>query len=153
VSLPVTLLIVFPVALEVTTGYFGFRDSPLPERYHRFAGVAGQALFAWLMTFACMGLFRSLLTRENRIIRYLSDSAYWLYLAHLPLIIWAQMVIQDWPGPAFVKCALLTLVVTGFLLVVYDKAVRYTWLGTLLNGPRHRPGRTVAGSAAAGQAV
>jgi peptidoglycan/LPS O-acetylase OafA/YrhL len=86
-----------------------------------------------------MGLFRSLLTKENRAIRYLSDSAYWLYLAHLPLMIGAQMMIQSWPGPAILKCLLLTLAVTGFLLLIYDKLVRYHWLGMLLNGPRTRP--------------
>ena len=78
-----------------------------------------QTGYAWFMPFACLGLFRSLLTRENRTIRYLLDSAYWLYLAHLPLILGAQMVIQNWPGPAVLKCLLLTLVITAFLLFVY----------------------------------
>jgi hypothetical protein len=36
------------------------------------------------------------------------------------------------------KCLLLTLAITGFLLLIYDKLVRYRWLGTLLNGPRSR---------------
>jgi hypothetical protein len=57
------------------------------------------------------------------------------------LMIGAQILIQGWPGPAVLKCLLLTLAVTGFLLLVYDKAVRYTWLGTLLNGPRRKPGQ------------
>ena len=56
-------------------------------------------------------------------------------------MIGAQMVIQGWPGPAILKCLLLTLVITAFLLLVYDKLVRYRWLGTLLNGPRTRPGK------------
>jgi peptidoglycan/LPS O-acetylase OafA/YrhL len=78
------------------------------------------------------------LTKENWTIRYLSDSAYWLYLAHLPLVISTQILIQNWPGPAVVKCLLLTLAITGFLLLIYDKLVRYRWLGTLLNGSRTR---------------
>jgi len=98
-----------------------------------------QTLYAWLMTFACLGMFRSLLTRENRTIRYLSDSTYWLYLAHLPLILVGQIMVQDWRLARLAKCVLLTVVVTGFLLLIYDKLVRYRWLGTLLNGPRSRP--------------
>jgi hypothetical protein len=47
------------------------------------------------MAFGCVGMFRSLLTRENRVIRYLSDSSYWLYLAHLPLCIVGQALISQ----------------------------------------------------------
>ncbi len=137
-TLPATLLLVFPPALEFGTGAFGFRDAWLPARYHASTAVVLQTLYAWLMAFGCLGMFRSLLARENRTLRYLSDSAYWLYLAHLPLILGAQLIVRDWPLPALAKCVLLTVVVTGFLLVVYDRLVRYRWLGTLLNGPRSR---------------
>jgi hypothetical protein len=137
-TLPATLLLVFPPALEFGTGSLGFRDAWLPARYHAPVAVVLQSCYAWFMTFGCLGMFRSLLTRENRTIRYLSDSAYWLYLAHLPLIIGAQIIVREWPLSALVKWLLLTVVVTGILLVVYDKLVRYRWLGTLLNGPRTR---------------
>lgn len=140
-TLPLTLLIVFPAGVEVATGLFGVRDSLLPTRFHHPVAVGLQALYAWLMAFACMGMFRALLTRESPTIRYLSDSAYWLYLAHLPLIVLAQIVVSGWPLPAIVKFSLLTTVITGILLLAYDKAVRYTWLGTLLNGPRVRPAK------------
>lgn len=141
-TLPATLLLVFPPALEFGTGALGFRDAWPSSRYYAPTAVFLQTLYAWCMSFSCVGMFRSLLTRENRTIRYLSDSSYWLYLAHLPLIIGAQMAIQDWQGAAGLKCLLLTLAVTAFLLLVYDKAVRYTWLGALLNGPRAKPDRT-----------
>jgi hypothetical protein len=143
-SLSATLLILFPLALEFATGTFGFRQLLLPERFHHLASVALQALYTWLMAFACMGMFRSLLTRESRTLRYLSDAAYWLYLAHLPLVIWAQMMIRDWRLPAMVKCTLMTLAVTGFLLLIYDKWVRYTWVGRMLNGSRNPPSDSVA---------
>lgn len=138
-TLPVSLLIVFPLGLEFATGTFGLRDSLLPARFHRPATVAFQALYAWMMTFGGIGMFRSLLMRENRTIRYISDSSYWLYLAHLPLTIIAQIVVRDWPLPAIVKLTLIGVALTGFLLLTYDKLVRYTCLGTLLNGPRKRP--------------
>jgi len=140
-TLPIGLFVVFPLGLEMSTGTFGFRGDLLPGNLHRSAAVMLQALYAWLMTFGCMGLFRSILTRENRTIRYLSDSSYWLYLAHLPLTIVAQVFIRDWPLPAFMKFTLLCVVITGSLLVIYQTLVRYTWLGTLLNGPRRRPER------------
>lgn len=148
-SLPVALLIVFPLALEVSTGAFGFRNEFRLGDLRRPLAVGLQALYAWLMTFACMGLFRALLTRENRAVRWLSDSAYWLYIAHLPLVILAQLWVRDWPVAATLKFAFLNVVVIGFLLLTYQWMVRYTWLGRLLNGPRARPMASPAFPAAA----
>ncbi len=65
--------------------------------------------------------------------------AYWLYLAHLPLIIAAQLVVKDLPIPAVAKFLLIVVVVTSFLLWTYQVMVRYTWLGRFLNGRRLRP--------------
>ena len=90
------------------------------------------------MICSTLGLFRALLAGDNPKIRYLSDASFWLYLAHLPLIIFGQGLVVNWPGPALLKWALLTSAVVGFLLLAYEKAVRYTWLGRLLNGPRLR---------------
>ena len=93
------------------------------------------------MSFASIGLVRALLTRENRTIRYLSDSAYWLYLAHLPLCLVGQAVISQWAGPTWIKLPLFSLVLIAVLLLSYQFLVRYTWIGRLLNGPRNRPGQ------------
>lgn len=98
-----------------------------------------QVGYAWLMTFGMIGLFRRALTREYAVIRYVSDSSYWLYVAHLPLVIAGQHIIRDWPIPSGVKFTLLCTVVIGILLVSYQTLVRNTWLGALLNGRRYRP--------------
>jgi hypothetical protein len=136
--LPVTLLVIFPLALEFTTGTFGFRDALLPAKFHRPASVFFQSLYAWTMSFASIGLFRALLTRENHTIRYLSDSAYWLYLAHLPLCIAGQVIISQWVMPVWIKLPLFSVVLITVLLLSYEYLVRYTWVGRLLNGPRNR---------------
>jgi Acyltransferase family/Ankyrin repeats (3 copies) len=139
-QLPLAMIVVLPVALELATGFLGFRDRLLPTGYIRAASLFLQSLYPWMMTLGCMGLFRALLTRENNTIRYLSDSAYWLYLAHLPLTIVLQALIAGWPLPGLLKWVLLTVFVTGVLLVSYQFLVRYTFIGNLLNGPRQRPG-------------
>jgi peptidoglycan/LPS O-acetylase OafA/YrhL len=115
---------------------------------HRPISVALQTIYVWTMTFALMGLFRKLLTQESKTFRYLSDSSYWLYLAHLPLIMAAQLAVRDWQLPAIVKFGLVCVVVSGFLLLTYQTLVRYTWLGTLLNGPRRRPEKAASQTAA-----
>ena len=98
------------------------------------------------MTFGMIGLFRRTLTREYADIRYLSDASYWLYVAHLPLVIAGQHLIRDWPIPSGVKFTLLCSAVVGLLLVSYQTLVRYTWLGAVLNGRRQRPQSTVSPS-------
>ncbi len=139
----VGVAVVFPLGLEFVEGNLGFRDLLAYPSAHRPLAVVLQVIYAWMMTFGLMGMFRALLVRENRTLRYVSDSSYWLYLAHLPLIFIGQAIVRSWPLPAWVKFFLLCGVVTGILLFTYQTLVRYTWLGTLLNGPRKRPERVI----------
>ena len=97
---------------------------------------------AWLMTFGSIGLSRRLLSRESKTLRYISDSSYWLYLIHLPLVILAQWLIRDLQIPAFLKFATITIVISALLLLSYEFGVRYTVIGKLLNGPRTRRTQT-----------
>ncbi len=91
------------------------------------------------MIFGCLGLCRRVLSEKRRWVRYLSDSSYWLYLVHLPLVIVGQQVLQPLAMPALVKFALLVSGLTALMLASYEWGVRYTFIGTGLNGPRRRP--------------
>jgi len=135
-SLPLGLFIIFPLGMEFSLGVSGFRDEIAPSVLHRPISALLQVTYAWMMTFGLMGLFRRLLTKVNYSIRYISDSSYWLYLAHLPLIIGAQMLVRDWPMPAIGKFTLVCGVVTALLLLTYQTLVRDRWLGRFLNGPK-----------------
>lgn len=105
--------------------------------YHSLSSLLG-AIYAWLMTFGMIGLFRRFFSKESPRIRYLSDSSYWLYLAHLPLIIALQVFVSLWPWPSIFKFTLICLATFGILLVLYEFTVRYTWIGTMLNGKKVR---------------
>jgi peptidoglycan/LPS O-acetylase OafA/YrhL len=138
ITLPVMLLVVFPVGLALT-GAPGIRARAADSEMWRLLSAAVQVTYAWAMSFAFIGLFRRIVPRESRTLRYISDSSYWLYLAHLPLVIVAQALVRDWPLPGVVKFLLICVVVTGVLLLTYQFMVRYTWIGALLNGRRRRP--------------
>ena len=135
-TLPVALLIVSPIGLAL--GW-----SPDEESPNHIVAVIAQALFAWMMVFSLMGAFRRLVVRGSRVWRYVSDASYWIYLAHLPLIILAQWLIRPWQLPALLKFSLICVVTTAVLLVAYEYLVRYTPIGTLLNGRRHRHQKVV----------
>jgi peptidoglycan/LPS O-acetylase OafA/YrhL len=123
--LPFALVIALPVGLATI---------PL-----RPVTAAAQVVYAWFMSFGTMGLFRRVLKQERSWVRYISDSSYWLYLTHVPLVIAAQAIVAPWPLPSHVKFVLLLSVVTAILLLSYQLFVRYTWIGLVLNGPRTRP--------------
>ena len=97
-----------------------------------------QVAFAWLMCFGSMGLFRWMTARERSWVRYLSDASYWLYLTHLPLVIGAQMLLVTWPINIHLKFVLISTTIIAGLLLVYQVGVRYTVIGTTLNGARTR---------------
>ena len=124
-----------PIGLELTTGGLGFGTQWLDPELRRPVSVVLQVLYVWLMTFGLMGMFRSLMSGESKTMRYISDSSYWLYLVHLPLIIVAQAIVRNWQLPAFVKFTLVCVVTSALLLASYQLFVRYTPIGTLLNGP------------------
>ena len=99
-----------------------------------------ETAFAWLMCFGMMGLFHAIALRERPWVRLLADSAFWIYLMHELLMellsgaIWARV------NNPHLHYLLLVLIVTGILLVAWTREVRYSWIGTLLNGKRERPG-------------
>lgn len=128
-------LVVLPFSLAFSLHLTGKEMDP---QLHHIVATTLEVLYVWLMIFGLMGLFRRWLSKERCAIRYVSDASYWLYLAHLPLILLAQVLVRPWPLPAFVKFGIVLAGVTFPLMVIYRYAVRYRWLGRLLNGPRTR---------------
>lgn len=138
VSLSFALLIVFPIGLDLVSGWFEILPKEFAGSMKPLLGSLMQALFVWLMVFGSIGMFRRLMSAENKTMRYISDSSYWLYLAHLPLVILAQWFVKDLPIPAMLKFVGIVVVISGFLLLTYQYLIRYTLIGTMLNGPRLR---------------
>jgi peptidoglycan/LPS O-acetylase OafA/YrhL len=70
--------------------------------------------------------------------RYLADASYWIYLAHLPLVMALQIAVARTDLPAMVKFPLVLVTVITILLASYHLLVRYSFIGAVLNGRRQR---------------
>lgn len=140
--MPVGLLL-FPAAIAFALHAPGTSELAGGESNRRILANIGQALYAWLMICGLMGLFRALLNRHRPWVRYMSDSSYWLYLVHLPLIIAGQVLLKNVDLPAMLKLTVLIVLATVVLLVSYQFLVRHTWIGQLLNGTRAPRNRSI----------
>ncbi|MCW7536821.1 acyltransferase family protein [Aquabacterium sp. A7-Y] len=91
---------------------------------------------SWLWSFALLGAFLRWLPQHNRVLRYLSDSAYWVYLVHMLGTIGFGALLYGVPLPALAKMALNIAATSLAGLLSYQLLVRRTPLGRLLNGGR-----------------
>jgi peptidoglycan/LPS O-acetylase OafA/YrhL len=130
ISLPLALFFLLPAGLHAT-----FTAPSRP------AAVLLQVAYAWTMCSAMIGLFQHVASSERPWVRYLSDASYWMYLAHLPLVLAAQLLVRDWPLPPVPKFLFVCTSVFIILLATYHFLVRYSWIGALLNSrkSRHSP--------------
>jgi glucan biosynthesis protein C len=129
----VALLLLPPGAV---IGMASFRHSSLAN--HVGTIVIG-SLVVWLLIFGVLGLFLRYLDQPSQAVRYVSDASYWVFLVHMPLMIWMQAFLATTPWPAVAKFLLLLTVTVPILFLSYHYLVRYTLIGETLHGPRLRP--------------
>lgn len=113
------------------------RDSGHP--HHVAAHVAyalSYALTMWSLVFLTIGVFQKLCPRPNAFVRYVADSSYWMYLIHLPVVVWLQVAVAELPLHWLPKLALVSALTVAVSLLTYDLFVRSTFVGWVLNGRR-----------------
>ena len=106
------------------------------------------AASAALFTVGLVGLFERLLQSPGRWVRWLADSSYWIYIVHLPVaaLLTFYLAHLDRQGrleqltglgwSAEMKFAAACAATAALGIVTYRYLVRYTPVGTLLNGKR-----------------
>lgn len=93
---------------------------------HRWAMVVAQAALSfaiWPLILGGAALAERWITRDIPVIRFLSDSAYWVYLLHLPLCVGIAAALRDAPYSALTKCG-LTIGITSAVCLATFQAVR-----------------------------
>lgn len=89
-------------------------------------------------TFGLIGLFQQAFATHRTWVRWVADSSYWVYIMHLPVVLVVAALMFELPLPADLKF-LIVCIVTGALgFATYWAFIRYTFIGTMLNGKRVR---------------
>jgi len=83
-----------------------------------------------------MAVFRAVMSKSGAFIRYLADASYWLYLIHLPIVVWLQIAVAELPWHWSLKWGAICTLTVILSLLIYDLLVRATFIGALLNGKR-----------------
>lgn len=138
-AIPPAVLLVYPLAQPLLFVHLRLREAAM-----QVSASLLETLFAWLVCFGLMGLFRAVAARERPWVRPLADAACWIYLTHeLLMQVLSRHIRALVPNP-HLFFPLLVPVATGLLLLAWTREVRYSWFGTLLNGKRERPQPAVA---------
>jgi ABC-type multidrug transport system ATPase subunit/peptidoglycan/LPS O-acetylase OafA/YrhL len=107
-----------------------------------FAYLFGVSVWAWV--FGLTGAALRFLSSYSPARRYIADSSYWVYLAHLPVVAALQVWVSDWPLHWSIKYPAIVIASFAILFASYHLLVRPTFVGQLLNGRRVRRGASSA---------
>lgn len=105
--------------------------------WNRLVYTACYTASIWYWTFGVVGAALRFCSEASRGRRYLADSSYWLYLAHLPIVFFLQVLVMDLPVHWTIKFPLILGVAMTVLLVSYHYLVRPTFIGEILSGRKY----------------
>jgi glucan biosynthesis protein C len=109
-----------------------------PDDVDLFVGaVAGisNCVLAACMTSGLLGVFQGRFDQHPSALgQYVSDASYWIYLIHLPLLVFVAGALSPLPLPALAKYLLTVIVVVPIVFATYHFCVRFTRFGGFLKG-------------------
>ena len=86
---------------------------------------ASIAITVWLLIFGGVGLAERMMQRPSSIVRYFSDSSYWIYLVHLPICVLVVIALRDWNASGMSKLSAAVGISIAISVLSYE-AVRQT---------------------------
>lgn len=100
--------------------------------------VALEAFLSIFLTMITLILGKRYLNFPNKVMRFISDSSYWIYLIHWPLVTFIQIFFVTMPFSGYFKFMISSVILLGIGFITYRYMVRYTPIGTMLNGKKVR---------------
>ena len=124
----------FPLALYAS--HLEYAAGREPGAGLHLAAVLANGLATWALIYFFIGCALRYFDRAATWILYTSQSSYWVFLVHMPLVCLAGwwLVPYDWPAP--VKFTLVVAFAAVVSLLSYHYLVQRSWIGVFLNGRR-----------------
>ncbi|MEJ6476621.1 acyltransferase family protein [Pseudoalteromonas piscicida] len=97
-----------------------------------WTAVAYLAGFKWLNYF-------------NKQSRYISNASYWIYLIHIPVLMYIQLPLTNFDISVFIKFFITLFLTMTVGIISYHYLVRNTVIGILLNGKKAKQESAKAG--------
>jgi glucan biosynthesis protein C len=96
------------------------------------------ALSGTLFIFGFIAFFLTYFNAYSKRLSYLMEASYWVYIVHLPIIIFIPGLMAGSGLPVFLKF-FITIVTTSLICMLsYKYLVRGTFIGMFLNGKIHK---------------
>lgn len=110
--------------------YFVQRGAP-----HAVTVIVG-ALCTWSLIYACIGAALRFINRDSPWVAYVSRSAYWVFLVHMPIATAIAWWLVRYDLPLLLKFSIVVDVTALVCFLSYHYLVQRSWISVLLNGKR-----------------
>ena len=128
-------LVLLPLAMIATASEF---DADIVSDEVHGRAVIVNAFLTWSLIYMFMGLFLHFLDFASPWILYISNSSYWVYLSHMPVISFAAWLMLPFELPAIIKFLIIASVTTIACFSSYHYLIQNSWVSHLLNGMRFK---------------
>ena len=102
------------------------------------AAGLGNTVLGVTISLGLLGLYQARLNQPSEPWRYVNDASYWIYLIHMPIVIFVGGLLSQTPFPALVKYLLTVAIALPIVMGTYHFGVQRTALGRALAGGRPR---------------
>ncbi len=97
-----------------------------------------EAYLAFYLVSICLYLGKKCLSQASTQMRYISDASYWVYIVHLPIAVFMQVMLIEVQISIWIKMAAVLLVTLSLSFLSYQLLVRHTPIGWMLNGRKKK---------------
>lgn len=127
-----------PEALTLQEVMATIGKTPELTPLHAFRSLLTGVL-AWYLSFLSLWLAYRTLNRKNAVLRYIADGSYWVYIVHLPIVLYLQYIFHMQDLPILLEFCLISSITLAAGYLSYTLLVRRTHIGWLLNGRKKKP--------------
>ncbi|WP_338519844.1 acyltransferase family protein [Alteromonas gracilis] len=92
------------------------------------------AVVMWTLVPVTISVCRRLFSTKRQWVRYVADASYWMYLIHLPIVVWLQIAVAELEYHWAIKWLSVCGLTVAISLVTYSLMVKHTFIGKVLKG-------------------